>query len=437
MRLRFAVLASVLTAFVAVAAPGVANAAPRHNHGLTINATPDPIVSGDAVLIYGQLNRSHPGGKIIVLWHRINPSSHFSIIGFTKTTAQGFYEFTRAEGVVLTNRSWFVTAPFLPGNVHSRTVHERAAASLSLAASSTTSDTNHAIMFTGSILPTMVHVGEHVWLQAQAGLSGDDWRTIKGGVINSNSSFTIPYRFLIPGTYELRAKFGGDDRNTMAVSDTVTVIVQQTEVPSFTINSSAPIIDEGHAATISGVLYLPPATPTSTLVPAPSVNVTLWGREDNQTFQALQHAFTGTDGSYSFTVMPQHNTVYQVRTTFAPPAIRHSALLFEGVRDVVTLAASSPTSVVGQSVTFTGTVTPDKAGHVIELQKLGKDGDYHTVALGFVNGSSAYKFVWKFGYPASHTFRTLVPGGPENASGHSSPVAVTVTLPPVPALPTT
>ncbi len=81
---------------------------------------------------------------------------------------------------------------------------------------------------------------------------------------------------------------------------------------------------------------------------------------------------TGSDGSYSFSQAPTENTLYQVRTTQAPR--RHSAVLFEGVRDVISMTGPS-TATVGQKVTFTGTVLPDKAGHVIYLQRLGKDGD--------------------------------------------------------------
>jgi hypothetical protein len=165
MRRRFALLASVLTVVVVVAVPGAASAAPRHNHGLTINATPNPIITGDAVLIYGQLNGANSAGRTIVLYHRIHPRPYFMIVGVTKTNSFGFYEFTRAENVVLTNRSWFVRAPGLPGNVHSRTIHERVAAALSLTASSSIGDTSHPIVFSGHVDPVGFHVGEPVYLQ--------------------------------------------------------------------------------------------------------------------------------------------------------------------------------------------------------------------------------------------------------------------------------
>ena len=431
MRLRFAVLAAVVAALAAVISPGIANAAPRHDHGLTINATPNPIISGDGVRIYGQLNGANSGSQTIVLYYRINPAPFFTRIGSTKTTAQGFYEFTRAEGVVLTNRSWFVRAPSLPGDIHSRTVHERVASALSLAASTTNGDTGHPITFTGHVAPAGVHAGERVYLQQQ-GQSGDDWHTIKSGVIGLSSNYAIPYRFRTPGARDLRVLLPGDARNIGAVSDLVTVTIQQNQNASFTINSSAPVVGDSSSATISGVLYIP-----GTSSPMRGVSVTIWAR---QVGDASAHpgssVITGTDGSYSFTVMPEHNTVYFVQTTYRPPAYRRTAGLFEGVRDVVGLQASGPSTPVGQRIMLSGSVVPDKAGRLIELQRLGEDGDFHTVAVGLINRSSAYRFGWRFGNTGTFTFRTRVLGDEHNVSGDSPPVQVTVTPAPASTLPT-
>ena len=118
MRPRFVVLASLLAAGLAVTAPAVASAAPRHNHGLTINATPNPILAGEGVLIYGQLRGTDIGHKPVLLYHRVAGAPRFTLVGVTRTDSHGFYEFTRAEGVVLTRRSWFVRGP---GHTHSRT----------------------------------------------------------------------------------------------------------------------------------------------------------------------------------------------------------------------------------------------------------------------------------------------------------------------------
>ena len=142
------------------------------------------------------------------------------------------------------------------------------------------------------------------------------------------------------------------------------------------------------------------------------------------------------DGTYTFANLESTvNQLYQVRTTFAPA--RHTEVLFEGVQDVVTLSASSTTSTVDGHITFTGNVSPDKAGHVIYLQKLGADSDWHTVETRFVNNSSTFQFGWTFGNTGVKQFRARITGGPANVGGASAPpVTVDVTQPPLSSLPT-
>jgi len=430
-RTRAAVLASLVAVLGFAAVPAMATAAPHHNHGLTIAATPNPIISGDGVLIYGKLQGANSADQTVVLYHRINPSPVFTVIGTTKTTATGFYEFTRAEGVVLTNRNWYVRAPGLAGNVHSRTIHERVAAEVTLTAPTPPTAgflTGQPVVFTGTVAPN--HAGNRVLLQEQGGASGNAWRTAKVGILNSASTFSITYRFKVSGDHTMRVLFPGDARNIAGPSDPVTVAVQQKEKPDFTINTSAPIVPDGTSATISGVLKM-----AGTTTPEPNVMVTLFGHVYGGVDEALATTVTGTDGSYSFTVAPQNNTEYQVQTSLAP--LRASARLFEGVQDVVSIGVSSPTSAVGQSVTFTGSVSPDKAGHVIYLERLGADGHYHVVDVSTVYASSAYQITWRFGTPGIKTFRVFVPGGPDNVGGASSTEAISVSLPPVAALPST
>jgi hypothetical protein len=430
MRSRLTVLALLASALAVVSVPAAASAhGPRHNHGLTINATPNPIIAGQSVLIYGQLNGPNSGGQEVFLYHHVAGVPGYSLIGRTKTLANGFYDFPRVEGVVTTNRSWFATAPAF-FRVHSRTVYERVAALVSLAASSPTTDTGTPVQFTGNVSPN--HAGERVYLQEQAANGDNVWHTLKVGRIGPGSNFSFPFRFRVPGDYVLRALFRRDNRNIAAASDTITEDVQQKQIPDFTINSSAPIIPYGQSATISGILDLP-----GTTTPDPDVNVTLWGH----TYLGQWHTVglpttTGTDGSYSFTESPGTNTIYQVRTTFRPPHIRHTAVLFEGVQDVVSIGVSSQNVVVGQSVQFTGTVSPDKAGHPIYLQRLGADGHWHNVEINVVRQNSTYQFGWTFGNPGSAEFRVKIPGGPYDLGGVSSTETINVTLPPVSTLPT-
>jgi hypothetical protein len=425
MRLRPTLLACVLCACACTAIPSVAGAAPVHNRGLTIHAVPNHIMAGEAVLIYGQLKGPDHGNQAVQLFHRINPNPGFSLIGTTRTNATGQYEFIRPDGIVLSNRSWFVRGP---GFTHSRTVHERVAALVSLAPSSPTGLTRHPIVFSGHVTPD--HVGSVVALQEQKG-SSDDWTTLKRGLVGPGSNYNISHAWRVPGAYDLRVVFRGDARNVAAPSDVTSVVIQQTEVPDFTIQTSDPIVTNGQPVTISGILDEPGTTTAE-----PSTSVSLFGAvPGTRNYREVTTATTGADGSYSFAnVASTTNELYQVRTTFAPA--RHTAVLFEGVQDVVTMQSSSSTSTVGGQVTFSGSVSPDKAGHVIYLQKLGADNDWHTVAVSSVNASSTFQFGWTFGTAGTKEFRARITGGPANVGGASPAVTIDVTQPALTSLPT-
>jgi hypothetical protein len=428
MRLRFAVLASLLTAVCAVAVPSAASARPRHNQGLTIKAVPNPILAGENVLIYGRLEGTEVANKTIVLFHRV-PGTHlgFTRVAATQTDPRGFYEFTRAENVVMTNRAWFVRKADEPA-VHSRTVFERVEALITLTATPTAQDTMHPVLFTGEVTPN--HAFQRVLLQAQAG-SSDEWRTIDVAHLDGNSRFAITHRFLIPGERDLRVVLPRDARNMWSTSDPVTVTTEQAQVPDLTINTSQPIVDQGGSATISGVLDR-----KGTTSPEGNTIVQLWAHTPGELGSRLINVTTtdGTDGSYSFTVPNlTTNTLYQVRTAFPPR--RHSAVLFEGVHDEVMLMPSSTTSTVGGTVTFTGTVVPDKAGHVIYLQRLGTDGDWHTVDIRLVRFGSTFQFAWTFGTTGPHTFRARITSDGLNVGSESSPVTIQVAPAPVQSLP--
>jgi hypothetical protein len=424
MRLRFVVLASLLTALAAGALPAAGNAAPRHNHGLTINVTDRSIQAGDNVVVYGRLKGGTVGGQTIVLYQHLDGfGGGYTAVATTTTNADGSYEFP--ENDVLTNRNWFTRGP---SGTHSRTVHERVDALVSTpTTSSSTIDTNHRVVFSGTVTPP-VHAGDRVLLQQQIG-SSDDWRTLKVGHLNRASAYSIAYRFRTAGERDIRVVFPGDRRNSKGVSNAVSVIVQQTQVKGFTITTSAPIIQYGRSAQISGVLDEP-----GTTTPEPNTAIVLCSRTEDQTkFNCSTAGMTGSDGSYSFTVSPSHNTYYQVRTVLPPK--RHTAQLFEGVKDIVTMAASSRTSNVGGKVTFSGTVTPDKAGHAIYLQRFGEDNDWHTVKVTRVKQDSSYQFNWTFGSAGSKQFRARITGGENNVGAASPPVTVTVGPAPVSALP--
>ena len=426
MRPRFAMLGCLLAAVAVMGTPGLSAAAPHHNRGLTINATPNPIDAGEGVLIYGQLQGTDIAGKTIVLYHHISGSGRgYQVIGQTQTDSHGFYDFTRAEGVVETNRSWFTRLAATHG-VHSRTVYEHVAALVSISTSSTTALTRHPVTFTGHVDPN--HRFERVFLQEQRG-SSDDWTTLKSGQLGPGSNYSISYAWRTPGQHTVRVVFRGDARNTRGVSDPLTETVEQTQSPSFTINTSDPVINYGQAATITGKLYH-----RGTTTPEPNTAITLCHRSVGQAVATCDVAGkTGGDGGYSFLVSPTSNQIYYVKTTLPPS--RRTASLFEGVKDTLTLTASSPSSTVGGQVLFGGRVTPNKAGDFVYLQRFGADGDWHTIAVSRVQPDSSFAFVHTFGTPGTKTFRARILSDGENVGGASAPVSVNVSLPPVSSLP--
>jgi hypothetical protein len=428
MRLRLAMLASALIALGGVAIPSVVSAAPRHNHHLTIAASPNPILAGEGVVIYGQLKGSDNAGQVIRLYHHVADSGRgYTLIGSTITNSAGFYEFTREENVVETNRSWFVRGP---DGSHSRTVYERVAPLVSIAANSTTTDTNHKVVFTGQVTPN--HAFERVYLQQQQG-SGDDWHTLTSTQLGPGSHYAIAYRFRVPGVRDLRVLFRGDARNIRGASDPVTVEVEQAQARGFTINSSKPIAPAGSSVTISGVLDQP-----GTTTGEPNTPVELWGRTaDQRKYTLLASGNTGQDGSYSFTQSSLTNNTNYFVSTVPTKGVkrRRTAVLFQGVQDVLTLQASSPTVQVGQSVTFSGTVSPVKADHVVYLQRQGKDGDWHTVQVQVTQSDGSYQFNYTFGAPGPFKFRARMFHDEHNVGGASPSVDVTATLPPPSSLP--
>jgi hypothetical protein len=428
MRLRFTVLATALAAFVIAAIPSLAGAAPHHNRGLTIHAVPPSINAGDEVDIIGRLTGPNAGGQTVRLWHRINPNGQFTPLGTRTTDSAGRYEFERADGIVDSNRSWFVAGP---GNTHSKVVHEHVAALVSIAPDPAAggvvpAQTRQPITFSGHVTPD--HSGQIVKLQVSRD-QGDNWRTIKTGPLGAGSNYSIAEAWRTAGPREVRVVLPPDVRNTRGISDTVTVQVQQRQVTGFSIQSSNQLIAYNTQATITGVVDQP-----GTSNPDAGASVSLYAHmPQGGPYKVVQMTTTGTDGSYSFTVQPSTNEWYVAKLTFTPRI--HSAALFQGVQDLVSMTGPA-SATVDQHIDFSGTVTPDKSGHVIYLQKLGADNQWHTVEVRTVSSASTFSFGWTFGAAGAKQFRARILGGPVDIGGASAPVSVTVTDPSLASLPT-
>jgi hypothetical protein len=112
-----------------------------------------------------------------------------------------------------------------------------------------------------------------------------------------------------------------------------------------------------------------------------------------------------------------------------------SAVLYEGVKDVLTAQVSATTVRAGQSVRFSGAVSPDHTGHVIYLERQNAHGPgFHVIEVSSVGAGSTYSIVHQLYYPGTKVLRVYIPGGPENQGMASQPFSIQVTSGPASSL---
>lgn len=436
MRPRFGLPAATLVAITAVMTAAVAIAAGPRNHA-TIDATPSPAPTGTQAVIDGRITGPKAAGAIV----RLFDASLGVFLGPpVTTTADGAYEFSGFETEVFTNTAWRVKAQTTKGREFwSARVYQRVAASLTLKAYTSSGIetqsgyTGHALTFEGAIKPAalgaggpVIHRRELVFLQELVN-SASGWRNVGEASIDSDSQFKMRYTFGIPGLHEMRAMFPGDAQNVAGASVAVPIGIAQRQVATFGISVTKNYLVDGDSAVISG----------SDEGAVPGVTeMTLFGREFEQDFApvvGVPPVSAGPDGSYSFSVHPDYNTVYQVRASGASTAWLH----LDVAPSVVVIDAPA-SATVGSAVTITGTVLPlDEAGRPIELEVLGPDGVYRSVCPGLpspppgsasscltnpgtISTTLTYRLSWTPRTTGTATLRVLVPGDHRNVAGSAS-----------------
>ncbi|MGI8800940.1 MAG: hypothetical protein ACR2KV_02040 [Solirubrobacteraceae bacterium] len=396
---------------------------PNGRHAISINVPANPVVSGDPLVIYGRLTGPNNGGRVVTLWHRVNPAPRFTIVQQARSDAAGFYAFAQADGVVTSNRNWYVQSL----GARSRTIHENVFALVTPngppSGSTILTGPAHRVTFTGTVSSPYT-AGDGVVLQRQsAAAGGDDWRTIDRGRVDAGGRFTIRHTFSNPGGANIRVLVHRTARNLASPSNVFEYQINQPQNPNLTIMASADPLTFGQSVVISGVLAGGASQP-----------VTLLAHTDRQSYAPVAQTTTDAAGNYTFPAQtPVNSTFYRVTS-----GSRSSAQLFEGVKNALTATVSATTVPAGQTVTVSGGVAPDKTGHVIYLQRRNADGgDFHTVQISPVGAGSTYSIVHRVYEPGTKVFRILIPGGPESQGAASAPLAITATPVPVASLPTT
>jgi hypothetical protein len=398
-----------------------------------MQVAPHQIAAGDPVVIFGRLrcvHRNSAAGQLVVLYHHLADSAGFTAVQSTTTDAHGFYEFARADGIVETNRSFFVRSH----RARSATRQIRVAAQVTLSGSSEgalLTGYPNRVTFTGAVSPA--DVGARVILQRQNALTGNRWRHIDSGFVEATGNFTIVHTFVVPGDANIRVLVRSQGRNVPSESSILADTVSQAENPELTIQASTDPIASGETVTISGKLAV-----------GASRSMTLMARTARQAgFSPVAQTTSNSSGEYSFPVQaPVNSTFYRVdarqQTNVCPadapcpyaPSLKpvSSTVLYEGVKDVLTAQASSTSILAGQSVTFSGTVAPDHTGHVIYLERQNAHGaGFHVIQLSFIGAGSAYSIAHEFYETGSKVLRVYIPGGPENQGAASQPFAIQVT----------
>lgn len=413
---------------------------------VSIEVAPRQITAGDPVVIFGRLacrRGAQVAGQTVKLYHHLigSRSFGFTYVQSTTTDARGFYEFSRADGVVETNRAWYVRSH----GARSADRRIRVAAQVSLAGppegSQLLTGPANRVTFTGSVSPA--DVGARVVLQRQNAATGGEWHRIDASVVGPGGTYSIVHRFIVPGDANIRTLVRSGGRNVPSPSNVLEYEISQAQNPNLTIVASADPISFGQSVTITGKLAGGVGQP-----------VTLLARTRVQRFAPVAEVMSDASGNYTFPPQtPVYSTFYrvvsanQVVCLTAPAGVRApcnvphgenrvaSAVLFEGVKDVLSAQVSPTTVQAGGTLSFTGSVSPSHPGHVIYLERENASGQgFHVVQLGIVNSDSSFAIEHRVYDAGSKVFRIHIPGGPENEGAVSQPFAIQVTPGPAAAL---
>lgn len=407
--------------------PGRRGTPPSGCH-LALNVAPRLITAGDTTLAFGHLscaNAPEDVGQIVTLYQNaVGSPGGFTAVGTTTTLAHGAYDLP--TGALSTNSRFYAVAD--GAQSQTRTVRVQAQVILSgpadgadLLTAGLRTGRRNRVAFSGKVTPE--DVGAVVVLQRQNALTGNEWHRIQFGKVEAGGNFSIIHAFVVPGDANIRVLIRSEHRNVPSPSNELNYEISQAENPQLTITSSANPIFFGQSTVISGKLEGAPNTP-----------VTLLAHTVHQHgFAPVAQIKTNGGGEYAFPAQsPVDSTFYEVQGDG-----RSSAVLYEGVRDVLTATVSPATSSIqaGQTLTFSGTVSPDHTGHLIYLQRQNASGTgFNVVEATTVASGSVYSIPYTDFNLGTNVFRVRVPGDPQNGAAVSPLFTIQVTPPTASAL---
>jgi hypothetical protein len=394
---------------------------------LSLTVEPHRVTAGDeSPQLFGQLKcpSAETTGQTVTIDGR-EAGQLAKVIGTTTTITAGYYTFVAPAPTV--NTIFYASTPDATST--ERLVKVAPQVTLTGPSESKALFTGFAsrVTFAGTV--SAADAGANLVLQREAATADEEWVTIQRGVVGAGGAYTIVHEFRRPGDANIRVLVRAQGQYTVyGASSPLSYVISQKENALLTLNATST------GASSDPISYGQTITLKGAVVGGASKPVTLLGRTAGATFTTVATAVANASGQYSFEETPLQDTAYRVLSATGT----HSAVLFEGVKYVLSEAISTMTLQAGQTFTIAGTVTPYHANHVVYLERENASGaGFHVAAVGTLNapaaGSTAatYSIIHTVFGPGKQVYRVKVPGDPDNQGEASSPFTIEVT--PAPA----
>jgi hypothetical protein len=394
---------------------------------LNLIAEPRTVTGGETPQLFGRLHcpatTAEAGQTVTLYGHSAGEAN--KAIGTTTTDSGGYY--TMVAPAPQTDTVYFATA--LGATSPTKTVKVSPAVTIHGPNESATLLTGFPsrATFSGTVSP--VDAGAEVVLQREQAVANEEWHRIQRGVVGPHGEYTFVHVFVIPGDANIRVVVRPHRRfSAFGASTPLSYVISQRQNPRLTLLAT------GSGASSDPILYAQTVTLHGVLAGGGGQTMTLLARPEKGQFTAVATTKAGPGGQYSFAQAPQQNTAYKVLG-----GGRHSAVLFEGVKYTLTAGVSAGTVQAGQTLTFSGTVTPFREGHAVYLERQNANGGgFHVVDLGTLTPgpgiSGSYSITHVFFGMGKQVLRIKVPGDPLNEGVASAPFTIEVTPSPAAAL---
>jgi hypothetical protein len=390
---------------------------------VTVDADSPVFTAGEPQTIHGQLachDATTVPDQSVTLYQRQAGKPGFSIAGTSTTEPNGSYRialaavdansifYARSDGV----RSRHLRVSVIPQITFNGSFPD--GAQLSIGGHRPGGAGGNAVSFTGIVSPA--DAGAVVALQIEDDATGERWHRIGLGDVSADGTYSITHAFGIPGEVHVRVVVRHHG-NLACASESLSYAIAPRQNPRLTIRTSADRVPFGQPVTISGVLARAAGQP-----------VTLLARAAGERFTQVARITTDGAGNYVFPLQtPLRSTFYRVIA-----ADQTSAVLHESVSYTLTARSSATTAQVGETLTFSGTVTRARAGQPVYLERQDVSGlGFHRVGTGTVSANSTYAIAHPFFGTGATILRITVPGDAENVAESTKAMTIIV----APALP--